>query len=94
MRLNGEFDLRPATMHKIYCTLVCLILTAGSAAAIGKKDVREIIEEAYPGCKITEIEKEKYQGKKIYEVDFKHDGKKLEAIISLDGEIIKVGIDD
>lgn len=81
-------------MNKIYCTLVCLILIAGSAVAIGKKDVREIIEEAYPGARITEIEKEKYQGKKIYEVDFKHDGKKLEAIISLDGEIIKVGVDD
>ena len=81
-------------MNKIYCTLGCLILNAGSAAAIGKKDVREIIEEACPGAKITEIEKEKYQGKKVYEVDFKHDGKKLEAIISLEGEIIKVGIDD
>ncbi len=82
------------TMNKIYWILVCLILTVGSAAAIGKKDVRAIIEEAYPGAKITEIEKEKYQGEKIYEVDFKHDGKKLEAIISLEGEIIKVEIDD
>ncbi len=69
-------------------------MTAGSAAAVGKKDVRATIEEAYPGAKITEIEKEKYKGKKVYEVDFKHDGKKLEAIVSLEGEIIKVGIDD
>ena len=81
-------------MNKNYCLLVCLIMTIGSANAIGKKDVREIIEEAYPGATITEIEKEKYRGKKIYEVDFKHDGRKLEAIIGLDGEIIKVGIDD
>ena len=81
-------------MNKTYWILVCLVLAAGSATAIGKKGVREIIEEAYPGARITEIEKEKYQGKKIYEVDFKHDGKKLEAIISLEGEIIKVGIDD
>jgi hypothetical protein len=64
------------------------------AVSIGEKDVREITEEAYPGAKITEIEKEKYQCKKIYEVDIKHDGKNLEAIISLDGEIIKVGVDD
>jgi uncharacterized protein YpmB len=64
------------------------------AVSIGEKDVREIIEEACPGAKITEIEKGKYQCKKIYEVDFKHDGKNLEAIISLDGEIIKVGVDD
>ena len=63
-------------------------------ASISEKDVREIIEEAYPGAKITEIKKEKYQCKKIYEVDFKHDTKNLEAIISLDGEIIKVGVDD
>lgn len=81
-------------MNKIYWVLLCLVLTIGSAAAIGKADVRAIIEEAYPGAKITEIEKEKYKGEKIYEVDFKHDGKKLEAIISLEGEIIKVGIDD
>ena len=67
---------------------------AGSAAAIGKKDIRAIIEDAFPGAIITEIEKEKYRGKKVYEGDFKHDGKKLEAIISLEGEIIKVGIDD
>jgi len=59
-----------------------------------KKDIRAIIEEAFPGAIITEIEKEKYRGKKVYEVDFKHDGKKLEAIISLEGEIFKIGIDD
>ncbi len=67
---------------------------AGSSAAIGKKDIRAIIEEAFPGAIITEIEKEKYRGKMIYKGDFKHDGKKLEAIISLECEIIKVGIDD
>jgi len=81
-------------MNKIYWMLISLALFSGSVAAIGKKDVRAIIEEAYPGAKITEIEKEKYKGQKIYEVDFKHDGQKLEAIISLEGEIIKVGIDD
>jgi len=69
-------------------------LSSGSAAAIGKKGIRAIIEEAYPGAKITEIEKEKYRGKKVYDVDFKHDGKKLETIISLEGEIIKAGTDD
>ncbi len=81
-------------MNRIYWILISLALFSGSVAAIGKKDVRAIIEEAYPGAKITEIEKEKYKGQKIYEVDFKHDGQKLEAIISLEGEIIKVGIDD
>jgi len=82
------------SMIKIFWVLVFLVLTAGSASAFGKKDVRAIIEETYPGAIITEIEKEKYKGKKIYEVDFNHNGEKLEAIISLEGEIIKVGIDD
>lgn len=81
-------------MKKHFYVAIALILISASASAIGKKEVRAIIEEAYPGAKITEIEKEKYKGQKIYEVDFKHEGKKLEAIISLDGEIIKVGIDD
>ncbi len=77
-----------------FASLFAWFLSSGSAAAIGKKDVRAIVEEAYPRAKITEIEKEKYRGKQVYEVDFKHDGKKLETIISLEGEIIKVGIDD
>jgi len=81
-------------MKKRFYLAIALVLLSASASAIGKKEVKAIIEEAYPGAKITEIEKEKYKGQKIYEVDFKHDGKKLEAIISLDGEIIKVGIDD
>ncbi len=74
--------------------LIGLGFYAGSVAAIGKKDVRRIIETAYPGAVITEIERERYKGKKIYEVDFRHGGENLEAIISLDGEIIKVHIDD
>ncbi len=81
-------------MIKRFYVAIALVLLSASASAIGKKEVKAIIEEAYPGAKIAEIEKEKYKGQKIYEVDFRHDGKKLEAIISLDGEIIKVGIDD
>ena len=81
-------------MIKLFCVTIVLVLFSASASAIGKREVRAIIEAAYPGAKITEIEKEKYKGQKVYEVDFKHDGKKLEAIIDFDGEIIKVGIDD
>jgi uncharacterized membrane protein YkoI len=81
-------------MKKPLSVAITLLLVSASTFAIGKKEVKAIIEEAYPGAKITEIEKEKYKGKKVYEVDFKHDGQKLEAIISLDGEIVKVGIDD
>ena len=74
--------------------LIGLLLLPGIVFALSKNDVRAIIEAAYPGARITEIEKEQYKGQKIYEVDFKHGGENLEAIISLDGEIIKVGIDD
>ncbi len=81
-------------MIKLFFVTIVLVLFSASASAIGKSDVRAIIEAAYPGAKISEIEKEKYKGQKVYEVDFKHDGQKLEAIISLDGEIVKVGIDD
>ena len=62
--------------------------------ALTKAEIRAIIEDAYPGARITEIEREIYQGKKIYEIDFKHEGEALEAIISLDGKIIHVEIDD
>ena len=71
-----------------------LMLISSQCFALSSKKVREIIEAAYPGAKITEIEKEFYRGQKIIEVDFSHKGEKLEAIISLDGEIIKVVIDD
>lgn len=81
-------------MKKTALILIALGFYVGTAVAIGKKDVRQIIESAYPGAEITEIERERYKGKKIYEVDFKHDGEKLEAIIGFDGEIIKVHVDD
>ena len=64
------------------------------AGAVTKAELRAIIEAAYPGARITEIEREIYQGKKIYEIDFRHQGQALEAIISLDGELIRVVIDD
>ena len=74
--------------------LIVFLLHPGTVFALKKSEVRAIIEGAYPGARITEIEKEIYKGEKIYEVDFKHDGENLEAIISLEGEIIKVQIDD
>jgi uncharacterized membrane protein YkoI len=81
-------------MTKLCCGLVGLVLVCGSALAVGKTQIRDIILEAYPGARITEIERETYRGQKIFEVDFQHGGEKLEAILSLDGEFIKVGIDD
>ena len=71
-----------------------LLLANGTALALTKAEIRAIIEEAYPGARITEIEREYFQGRKIYEIDFKHGGEALEAIISRDGKIINVEIDD
>ncbi|MCG7902066.1 MAG: PepSY domain-containing protein [Candidatus Thiodiazotropha lotti] len=71
-----------------------LVFFTSHALAISKSDVRKIVEAAYPGARITEVEKETYKGKRIYEVDFVHEGKRLEAIIELDGTILKVDIDD
>ena len=74
--------------------VLALLLISAPAAAFGKKEVRDLIEREYPGAKVTEVERERFQGRKIWEVDFKHKGKAWEAIISLDGEIVKVHIDD
>ena len=74
--------------------LVSLLLFSGPVLALTKSEIRAIIEDAYPGARITEIEREIYKGQKIYEIDFKHEGEALEAIISLEGEIIYVEIDD
>jgi uncharacterized membrane protein YkoI len=81
-------------MNRFRFAFIVLILCAGPALAIGKSEARDIILQKYPGANITEIDREIYKGQKIFEVDFQHEGEKLEAIISLDGEIIKVGIDD
>ena len=81
-------------MNRCTALLSGLLLVCAEAQALGKSEVAAIVEAAYPGAVITEIERETYKGKKIFEVDFEHGGEKLEAIIGLDGEIVKVGIDD
>ena len=75
-------------------SLISLLLLSGPALALTKAEIRTIILNAYPGAEITEIEREIYKGKKIYEIDFKHEGETLEAIISLEGKIIHVETDD
>lgn len=81
-------------MKKYSAALIALCLSSGSAFALSKKEVKAVILQAYPGAKVSEVERERYQGKQVWEVDFSHEGQKREAIISLEGEIIKVGIDD
>ncbi|MCP4765654.1 MAG: PepSY domain-containing protein [Gammaproteobacteria bacterium] len=79
---------------KLCWGLIGLVLVCGPALAVGKSEIRDIILEAYPGAKITEIERETHKGQKVFEVDFQHGGETLEAILSLEGDFIKVGIDD
>jgi hypothetical protein len=79
---------------KFSCVLIGLVLVCGPALAVGKSKIRDIILEAYPGAKITEIERETYKGQKIFEVDFQHGGENLEAILTLEGDFIKVVIND
>ena len=74
--------------------LLGLSLYSLPSSALTRAEIRAIIEDAYPGARITEIEREIFRGMKIYEIDFKYQGEALEAIISLDGKIIHVEIDD
>ena len=74
--------------------LLGLLGIATVAQALGKQEVADLLLVEYPGANITQIERETYRGQKIFEVDFEYEGEKLEAIIGLDGEIIKVQVDD
>ncbi|MET0069070.1 MAG: PepSY domain-containing protein [Candidatus Thiodiazotropha sp.] len=81
-------------MRICFILFILLQFLSFSSYALSKDEVREIIKSNYPDARITEIEKEKYKGEKVYEVDFRNEGKRFEAIISIDGEIIKTDIDD
>lgn len=71
-----------------------LFAIASSAFALGKQEVADILLEEYPGANITDIARETYRGTRVFEIDFEYEGEKLEAIIGLDGKIIKVQIDE
>ncbi|MBT3047259.1 MAG: PepSY domain-containing protein [Candidatus Thiodiazotropha sp.] len=81
-------------MRLYFMLFILLQFLSLPSHALSKDEVRKIIKSKYPDARITEIEKEKYKGDKVYEVDFQNDGKRLEAIISIDGDIIKMDIDD
>ncbi|MFT7673122.1 MAG: hypothetical protein ACI845_001532 [Gammaproteobacteria bacterium] len=82
-------------MLKLIWTLTGLLAISGSTVALTQSEMRTKIEDNYPNAVITEIEKERYQGGgEIYEIDFQHEGIALEAIISLEGKLIHVEIDD
>jgi uncharacterized membrane protein YkoI len=81
-------------MKRNILLLFGLLIFSSQVTALSKSDVRTIIESAHPGARITEVDKETYNNKKVYEVDFLHEGKRLEAIIDLDGAIIRIDVDD
>lgn len=81
-------------MKRLSWIVAGLLSISGPCLALEQNEIKAIIEALYPGAKITEVDKETYKGEKIYEVDFMHDAKNLEAIISLQGALIKVDIDD
>ena len=81
-------------MRKMLVAVLLTSLGIGPALALSKAEVRAIVEREYPGARVTEVERERFQGEDIWEVDFRHEGRKLEAIIGLDGEIIRVHVDD
>ena len=81
-------------MRKDLPLLLGLWFFAAPVLALSKADVRAIVQAAYPGARVTEVEKETYRGQAVWAVDFRHEGKKLEAILDLDGEILEVMVDD
>ena len=81
-------------MRKIFIAVLLTSLGVEPALALSKAEIRAIVEREYPGARVTEVERERYRGADIWEVDFRHDGQRLEAIIGLDGVIIRVHIDD
>jgi len=81
-------------MNRFAWLLSLALLGPGAVNAVDQGEIRNIIETAYPGAEIDEIDNAPYQGSRIYEVDFIYEGQKFEALVSPDGEIIKVGLDD
>ncbi len=77
-------------MIKLCRGLMGLALVYGSALAMNDDEIGKIVLQDYPGARIIEIARETYKGESIYQVDFKHGGEVLQAILSLDGDFIKV----
>ena len=79
-------------MKKLFCAVVSLWLVCTSALAMGDSEIRDIILEAYPGAKISKIERGTYKGQEVFDVDYRHGGENLEAFLTLEGDFIKVAI--
>jgi hypothetical protein len=49
---------------------------------------------AYPNATQTEYEEDHDNGVVLYEIEFRHDGKKMEVKYSADGQVVKTEQDD
>jgi uncharacterized membrane protein YkoI len=78
--------------------VVGVVLLAAFAFADEKKikiselpeKVVAAVKDKFPGAEITGAEKETEDGKTIYEVEVKHNGKKIEAEFSPEGEFLEM----
>ena len=57
-------------------------------------NIKQAVESAVPGGKITEAELEMEDGKQIYEVTVEKDGKEFEVEVSKDGEVLEVELEE
>lgn len=53
--------------------------------------VQEAFQKAHPAAKHVEYSEEAREGKTAYEIEFKDQGKELEAVYSADGALIETG---
>ena len=56
--------------------------------------IKEAVESAVPGGKITEAELEMEDGQQIYEVTVEKDGKEFEVEVSKDGEVLEIELEE
>ena len=57
-------------------------------------NIKQAVESAVPGGKITEAELEMEDGQQIYEVTVEKDGKEFEVEVSKDGEVLEIELEE
>ena len=72
--------------------LTFILGMAFSAQALDVPDaIRQLVEQEFPGAKITEIRKDTWKGQPVTEVEFiAQDGAEYEMIISEDGKVLSI----
>jgi uncharacterized membrane protein YkoI len=84
-------------MKSAPATLAFAVLTAALAAQAGEgitpAAVKDAFAKAYPQAVDVEFETETKDGKTVYEVEFKHQGKEMEALYHADGTLIRTEVE-